>query len=178
MKHLLALFTLLLTVASVQAQSEKITVVTKLPGEETLSIRERAERDFLMPVRRKKVVAEAPKTIGEEVKAVAEEGTAAPETDGATTAHFTEAADEVRAEEAAPAREVRVARTHSVRHSARHSSSRSHKASKSKSTKSHSSKKSSHKAKSKAKSSKKSSHKTAKKSSSHKSSKSKKKHRR
>lgn len=178
MKHLLALFTLLLTVASAQAQSEKITVVTKLPGEETLSIRERAERDFLMPVRRKKVVVEAPKTIGEEVKAVAEEGTAAPETDGATTAHFTEAADEVRSEEAAPAREAHVARTHSVRHSARHSSSRSHKASKSKSSKSHSAKKSSHKAKSKAKSSKKSSsHKKAKKSTSHKSS-HKKKHRR
>ncbi|WP_143164022.1 hypothetical protein [Hymenobacter daecheongensis] len=31
--------------------------VTKLPGEEKLSARERAERDFLMPVRRKQAAA-------------------------------------------------------------------------------------------------------------------------
>ena len=51
---------LLLTWGSAQAQNEKQTPVTKLPGEENLSLRERAERDFLMPVRRKKAVVEAP----------------------------------------------------------------------------------------------------------------------
>ena len=50
---------LLLTWSGAQAQNEKQTPVTKLPGEENLSLRERAERDFLMPVRRKKIVAEA-----------------------------------------------------------------------------------------------------------------------
>ena len=78
MKHLVVLFSLLLWAGGVQAQNEKSQPVTKLPGEENLSLRERAERDFLMPVRRKKVAAEAPKPA-------AEDNTAAPETDA--TAH-------------------------------------------------------------------------------------------
>ena len=61
MKHLFVLLTLLLTWGGAQAQTEKQTIVSKLPGEENLSLRERAERDFLMPVRRKKIVVEAPK---------------------------------------------------------------------------------------------------------------------
>ena len=81
MKHLFVLLTLLLSWSGVQAQTEKQTVVSKLPGEENLSLRERAERDFLMPVRRKKVVAESPKTT-------ADESTAAPESDA--TARYTE----------------------------------------------------------------------------------------
>ena len=81
MKHLFVLLTLLLTWSGAQAQAEKQTIVSKLPGEENLSLRERAERDFLMPVRRKKIVVEAPKTI-------ADESTAAPESDA--TAHYTE----------------------------------------------------------------------------------------
>jgi hypothetical protein len=112
MRYLLFLFSLLLSVSTAFAQTEKAPVVTKLPGEENLSLRERAERDFLMPVRRKKaVVAEAPKTIGEEV-------TSAPENDA--TAHAAVSTDEVRSEEvAAPVREARVV------HATRHSSSRS-----------------------------------------------------
>ena len=85
MKHLFVLLSLLLAWGSAQAQTEKQTPVTKLPGEENLSLRERAERDFLMPVRRKKIVTEAP-------KATAEENTAAPESDA--TAHYAETADE------------------------------------------------------------------------------------
>ena len=53
MKHLIILFSLLLWAGSAQAQNEKAVPVTRLPGEENLSLRERAERDFLMPVRRK-----------------------------------------------------------------------------------------------------------------------------
>ena len=102
MKHLFVFFSLLLTWGSAQAQSEKQTPVTKLPGEENLSLRERAERDFLMPVRRKKVVVEAP-------KASIEDNTAAPETDA--TAHYAEATDE------AAAMSARTARSYEVRHS-------------------------------------------------------------
>ena len=85
MKHLVVLLSLLLLAGSAQAQTEKAVPVSKLPGEENLSLRERAERDFLMPVRRKKAVTEAPKPV-------AESSTAAPETDA--SAHFSEATDE------------------------------------------------------------------------------------
>ncbi|GAA4367107.1 hypothetical protein GCM10023185_38680 [Hymenobacter saemangeumensis] len=114
MRYLFFLFSLLLSVSTAFAQTEKAPVVTKLPGEENLSLRERAERDFLMPVRRKKVVSEA-------ARAAAEDGTAAPESD--VTAHATEVADDVRTveEAAAPAREVRT-----VRHASHRSAHRTH----------------------------------------------------
>ncbi len=100
MKHLVVLFSLLLWAGSVQAQTEKAVPVTKLPGEENLSLRERAERDFLMPVRRKKTASEAPKIA-------AEDNTAAPETDA--TAHYSEATDEA-------AVSARTARSYEIRH--------------------------------------------------------------
>jgi hypothetical protein len=172
MKQLLALFAILLTVGTSHAQADKTPAVTKLPGEEKLSIRERAERDFLMPVRRKQIVADAPKAANEDI-------TAAPETDANNvTAHANApVTDEVRTveEAAAPARETRV--VHSTRaHSARrvhHSTRSTHTKSGSRKHSAHSSKKSSSKAHSKS-SSKKSSAKKAssKKSSAHKSSKS------
>ena len=100
MKHLVVLFSLLLWAGSAQAQSEKAVPVTKLPGEENLSLRERAERDFLMPVRRKKAATEAP-------KAATEDNTAAPETDA--TAHYSEATDEA-------VNSARTARSYEARH--------------------------------------------------------------
>ncbi|WP_157530384.1 hypothetical protein [Hymenobacter norwichensis] len=51
---------LLLSGAPVLAQGDKTSATvtpTKLPGEEKLSEQERAERDFLMPVRRKQAAA-------------------------------------------------------------------------------------------------------------------------
>jgi hypothetical protein len=51
---------LLLSGAPVLAQGDKTAATvtpTKLPGEEKLSEQERAERDFLMPVRRKQAAA-------------------------------------------------------------------------------------------------------------------------
>ena len=54
MRKIIALLALLLSAAAANAQTDKAQSVTKLPGEEKLSLRERAERDFLMPVRRKK----------------------------------------------------------------------------------------------------------------------------
>lgn len=51
---------LLLSSAPVVAQSDKSAASitpTSLPGEENLSVQERAERDFLMPVRRKQAAA-------------------------------------------------------------------------------------------------------------------------
>ena len=140
MKHLFVFLSLLLTWGSAQAQNEKQTPVTKLPGEENLSLRERAERDFLMPVRRKKVVAEAP-------KASIEDNTAAPESDA--TAHYAEVTDEaaivparsyeVRHSEALAAR--RAEARAEARRIARHSSkSKAHKATSHSSSKSKSSK--------------------------------------
>ena len=146
MRKLIALCALLLSASAALAQTEKAPVVTKLPGEEKLSIRERAERDFLMPVRRKKL-AEAPK-----VTASADlESTAAPELDA--TAHYTEA-PEARPEEVATIAHAehhtalrhhsRAARLAALRHaraaeahrSVRHSS-KAAKAEKAKATKHH-----------------------------------------
>ncbi len=106
MRKLIALLALSLTTSAAWAQTEKAPVVTKLPGEENLSTRERAERDFLMPVRRKKF-AETPKPT-----ASAEQlASAAPETDA--TAHYNIAAPEPRTEEAAVAtHETRARRTY------------------------------------------------------------------
>lgn len=165
MKQLLALFAILLTVGSAHAQTDKTPAVTKLPGEEKLSIRERAERDFLMPVRRKQIVTDAPKAANEDI-------TASPETDANNvTAHANApVTDEVRTVEevAAPVREARV--VHSTRaHSARrvhHTTRNTHAKSSSRKHSTHSSKKSSsHKS-----SARKSTHKASKKSSSHKAS--------
>jgi hypothetical protein len=116
MRYLLFLFSLLLSVSTAFAQGDKLPAVTKLPGEENLTLRERAERDFLMPVRRKKIVAEA-------AKSTTETNTAAPESD--VTAHAGDVADEVRTVEevAAPAREVRT--THATRRHTAHRSTRS-----------------------------------------------------
>jgi len=173
MKQLLALFAIILTVGSAHAQTDKTPAVTKLPGEEKLSVRERAERDFLMPVRRKQVVAEAPKAANEDI-------TASPETDATNvTAHNNApVTDEVRTveEAAAPARETRV--LHSTRaHSARrvhHTTRSTHAKSSSKKHSAHSSsKKSSSKAHAKSSSKKSSSKVSSKKSGAHKSSKSK-----
>ena len=95
MKHLFVFLSLLLTWGSAQAQTETQTPVTKLPGEENLSVRERAERDFLMPVRRKKVVIEAPKSR-------IENNTASPESDA--SAHYAETADDALATAASSTR--------------------------------------------------------------------------
>ncbi|WP_233635660.1 hypothetical protein [Hymenobacter setariae] len=86
------------------AQADKAPAVTKLPGEEKLSIRERAERDFLMPIRRKKM-AEMTKVMASSAEL---ESTAAPELDAVT--HDAEAA-EVRPEDVAVV-------THAERHTA------------------------------------------------------------
>ena len=84
MRKLIALCALLLSTSVAMAQADKNPAVTKLPGEEKLSVRERAERDFLMPTRHKKM-AEVAKAIA----ADQEDATASPELDA--TAHYTEA---------------------------------------------------------------------------------------
>ena len=106
MKQLLALAALFLTLTLGTAHAQ--TPVTKLPGEENLSLRERAERDFLMPVRRKKAA---------EVAHSEKDATAAPENDA--TAHATANAEEARPEEAVVvARETHITRSYAVRHAA------------------------------------------------------------
>jgi hypothetical protein len=151
MRKLIALLALSLTTSAAWAQAEKAQTVTKLPGEESLSTRERAERDFLMPVRRKKA-AEMPKPT-----ASAEQlATAAPETDA--TAHYSEAAADPRTEEVAAtahetsaasrraarrarlraierAEEARAERRAEARRAARHTSKASHSTKATKSTK-------------------------------------------
>jgi hypothetical protein len=114
MRKLIALCALLLSTSAAMAQADKNPAVTKLPGEERLSVRERAERDFLMPVRHKKM-AEVAKTTAQ---ADQEDATASPELDA--TAHYTEAA-EARPDEVAVV-------THSERHTAlrHHSRTRHH----------------------------------------------------
>ena len=98
MRKLLVLFALVLSTTAAWAQAEKPQPVTKLPGEENLSTRERAERDFLMPVRRKKAADLARPTASAEQLA-----SAAPETD--YSARYHEAPADPRPEEvAAPAR--------------------------------------------------------------------------
>jgi hypothetical protein len=109
MRKLIALCAFLLSASAALAQTDKTPVVTKLPGEEKLSIRERAERDFLMPVRRKKVV-EAPRAMA----SADMESTASPELDA--TAHYTEAAEARPEEVASPAHTERHT---SLRHRSR-----------------------------------------------------------
>ncbi|MFD1875183.1 hypothetical protein [Hymenobacter bucti] len=119
MRKLIAICALLLSASAAQAQADKNPAVTKLPGEEKLSIRERAERDFLMPIRHKKM-AEATKATASSAEL---ESTAAPELDA--TAHYAEAA------EARPEDIAFVARTErhtSLRHHSRTRSARHHSA--------------------------------------------------
>jgi hypothetical protein len=119
MRKLIALCALLLSASAAMAQTDKTPAVTKLPGEEKLSIRERAERDFLMPIRHKKM-AEVTKVTASSAEL---ESTAAPELDA--TAHYTEAA------EARPEDIAFVARTErhtGLRHYSRTRSTRHHSA--------------------------------------------------
>ncbi len=113
MKKLAVLFALVLSTTAAWAQAEKAQIVTKLPGEEKLSTRERAERDFLMPVRRKKAADLARPTASAEQLA-----SAAPETD--YSARYHEAPADPRPEEvAAPAHaEATATRSRATRHAA------------------------------------------------------------
>lgn len=119
MRKLIALVSLLLSASAAMAQTDKAPAVTKLPGEEKLSVRERAERDFLMPVRRKKI-AEAPKVT---VSNADLESTAAPELDA--TAHYTEATEAHPEEVASPAHET-APRSRAARHAAWLAARRAH----------------------------------------------------
>jgi len=118
MRKLIAICALLLSASAAQAQTDKNAAVTKLPGEEKLSVRERAERDFLMPIRHKKM-AEVAKATAQ----VDQDATASPELDA--TAHYTEA-PEARPEEVAVV--TRAERHTAVRHYSR--SARRHTATK------------------------------------------------
>ncbi|WP_223654037.1 hypothetical protein [Hymenobacter psoromatis] len=113
MRKLVVLFALVLSTTAAWAQAEKPQPVTKLPGEEKLSTRERAERDFLMPVRRKKATDPARPTASAEQLT-----SAAPETDA--IAHYNEAAADPRPEEvAAPAHHAAATgRSRATRHAA------------------------------------------------------------
>jgi hypothetical protein len=127
MRKLIAICALLLSASAAMAQADKAPAVTKLPGEEKLSIRERAERDFLMPIRHKKM-AEVTKVTASSAEL---ESTAAPELDA--TAHYAEAA-EVRPEDVAMV--TRTERHTALRHHSRARSARRHSvATKAKSTK-------------------------------------------
>jgi hypothetical protein len=116
MRKLIALCALLLSTSAAMAQADKNPAVTKLPGEEKLSVRERAERDFLMPIRHKKM-AEVAKATAQ----VDQDATASPELDA--TAHYTEA-PEARPEEVAVV--TRAERHTAVRHYSRSRSARRH----------------------------------------------------
>jgi hypothetical protein len=117
MRKLIALCALLLSASAAMAQTDKAPAVTKLPGEEKLSIRERAERDFLMPIRRKKM-AEATKAMASSAEL---ESTAAPELDAA--ANYAEAA-EARPEDVAVV--THTEHHTALRHHSRASSARHH----------------------------------------------------
>lgn len=116
MKRLIVMVTgLLLGSTAVMAQGEKKTTSvtpTALPGEETLTPRERAERDFLMPARRKQDAV---------LKAAAREEAAA-HADTEVSAYHAEAVPEPKAPEAAPKASTPVA---APRHVASHSRHRS-----------------------------------------------------
>jgi hypothetical protein len=120
MRKLIAICALLLSSSAAMAQADKNPAVTKLPGEEKLSTRERAERDFLMPIRHKKM-AEAAKVTAQ----VDQDATASPELDA--TAHYTEAA-EARPDEVAVV--ARPERHTALRHYSRSRSARHHTATK------------------------------------------------
>ncbi|HET9505302.1 MAG TPA: hypothetical protein VFO93_17295 [Hymenobacter sp.] len=119
MRKLIAICALLLSASAAQAQTDKNAAVTKLPGEEKLSVRERAERDFLMPTRHKKMAEVAKATA----QIDPEDATASPELDA--TAHYTEAV-EARPDEAAVA--TRAEHRTALRHYSRSRSARHHSA--------------------------------------------------
>jgi hypothetical protein len=119
MRKLIAICALLLSASAAQAQTDKNAAVTKLPGEEKLSTRERAERDFLMPTRHKKMAEVAKATA----QIDPEDATAAPELDA--TAHYTEAA-EARPDEVAVV--TRAEHRTALRHYSRSRSVRHHSA--------------------------------------------------
>jgi hypothetical protein len=119
MRKLIAICALFLSASAAQAQTDKNAAVTKLPGEEKLSTRERAERDFLMPTRHKKMAEVAKATA----QVDPEDATASPELDA--TAHYTEAA-EARPDEVAVA--TRAERHTALRHYSRSRSARHHSA--------------------------------------------------
>jgi hypothetical protein len=117
MRKLIAICALFLSASVAQAQTDKNAAVTKLPGEEKLSTRERAERDFLMPVRHKKM-AEVSKATAQ---LDPEDATASPELDA--TAHYTEAT-EARPDEVAVV--TRTERRTALRHYSHSRSARHH----------------------------------------------------
>jgi hypothetical protein len=121
MRKLIAICALLLSASAAMAQTDKAPAVTKLPGEERLSVRERAERDFLMPIRHKKMAEVAKATA----QVDPEDATASPELDA--TAHYTEAA-EARPDEVAVV--TRAERHTALRHYSRSRSARHHTATK------------------------------------------------
>lgn len=115
---MIGLVGLLLSSAPVLAQSDKnaasITPTT-LPGEENLSVQERAERDFLMPVRRKQAAA---------IKHVAEREAAATQTATEMLAHTPELTEETKVPEVLTAPKAATPhRTYHRSSSARRSSS-------------------------------------------------------
>ncbi|NML66208.1 hypothetical protein HHL22_13425 [Hymenobacter sp. RP-2-7] len=112
MRKLIVLVALSLGASTAWAQAPAANAVTKLPGEEKLSMRERAERDFLMPVRRKRAaeLAKQPTAFTEQL------ATAAPENDALST--YNEAAPDPRPEEAAVAHEAHATRSRAARHAA------------------------------------------------------------
>jgi hypothetical protein len=121
MRKLIAICALLLSASAAMAQTDKAPAVTKLPGEERLSVRERAERDFLMPIRHKKMAEVAKATA----QVDPEDATASPELDA--TAHYTEAA-EARPDEVAVV--ARAERRTALRYYSRSRSARHHTATK------------------------------------------------
>jgi hypothetical protein len=116
MRKLIAICALLLSASAAQAQTDKAPAVTKLPGEEKLSTRERAERDFLMPTRHKKMAEVAKVTAQAD-----QDATASPELDA--TAHYTEAT-EARPDEVAVV--TRTERRTALRHYSHSRSARHH----------------------------------------------------
>ncbi|MGI4832986.1 MAG: hypothetical protein ACRYFK_05935 [Janthinobacterium lividum] len=112
MRKLIVLVALSLSASAAWAQAPAANAVTKLPGEEKLSMRERAERDFLMPVRRKKAAELAKQSTASTEQLT----TAAPENDALST--YNEAAPDPRPEEAAVAHEAHATRSRAARHAA------------------------------------------------------------
>lgn len=119
MRKLVVLFALSLTTATAWAQTDKALPVTKLPGEESLSTRERAERDFLMPVRRKRAAELSKPTASAEQLT-----TAAPENDA--IAHYNEAAADPRTEEVTAIAHETATRSRAARHAAWLAARRTH----------------------------------------------------
>ncbi len=132
---MIGLVGLLLSSAPVLAQSDKnaaSVTPTTLPGEENLSVQERAERDFLMPVRRKQAAA---------LKHVAQQEAAATQTAAEMLARTPELTEETKVPETLAAPKVAAPHRTYHRSSSAHRSSASRKktvhrstASKSKST--------------------------------------------